>query len=97
MVIKLHQINSSLSSSELNEIKNRVIKQSTSYEFITSFEISIKKIEQNQFEISLKAYTKRGTPCFSSYTGEKLMTALSSSLKKIKTQLNKYKVKHYKK
>jgi len=75
--------------------EEKLQKRFKRYEFVKWLEVTVKKDEQDIYEVSLLAQTERGPKMFSKASDKVENRAANESLAQITRQLKKYKDQHY--
>ena len=66
-------------------------KKFSKYQFINSLEVWVKKIDDKEYEVSMLANPKKGAKLFAEGESHNEQLAFTQVMKKLRSQLNKYK------
>ena len=80
---------------QLHEYYTSVLnKKYKGYDFVKAIDVKVVK-ERNEFEVSLQLKPEKGTMLFAKDINENEKSALSAAIKKMNSQIEKYKQLHY--
>ena len=85
-----HDNHESAQSYYQEELEKRLSK----YQFIHSVELWVKKTEDHQYNVSIKALPKGGR-LFAEETSQNEEVAFTKAIKKLRSQLSKFKTSHF--
>jgi len=71
-------------------------KKFSKYQFINSLEVWVKKLDDKEYEVSMLANPKKGAKLFAEGESHNEQLAFTKVLKKMRSQLNKFKTAHFK-
>ncbi len=75
--------------------EDKLNKKYSSYPFVKSIDVKVKKNQSGQFEVSLQLKPEKGTMQFATQSDDNENSALNGAIKKMNIQIEKYKQKHY--
>lgn len=82
---------------QLKEYYNEtLLKKYSPYEFIKTVDVKVVKGELEHFEVSLQIRPEKGGMLFAKDSHENETKALNSVIKKMNSQIDRYKQQHYK-
>lgn len=74
---------------------SKLSKKYGKYDFATRLDVKVKDLGKDGYEVSLQLHPVNGSTMFARSKHRSENSALSDSMKKLKTQIEKYKDQHY--